>query len=344
MSISRRWQTAGILALAAAASGPAAAAAIGVEVNGQPVSFHGAQPQQIGGRVFIPLRSVAETLGAQIRWDAATRTAHGSRDGRSFALPLGSRTAFVDGRTLRLDAPARISGGQTIVPLRFVAEALGADVAWRPNLQLVAINLEGATAVAGDRGSRVVVPQDTVVRVELDQEIDTKSARKGDRVTARLDEDDRSRFPMGTRFEGRITEVQRASKSQPGILDLAFDRATLPDGTIVRIEGTLASLDKDAVERTADGRLTTARKAKSSKFDWKWVGIGAAGGALLGTIFGDAPLKGVLLGGAGGAIYAYLNKNKRKDYRDVELASGTEFGIRLNERVAFADRDDYRYN
>jgi hypothetical protein len=328
--------------LAAAACGPAAAQ-IGVEVNGQPVSFHGARPQQINGRVFIPLRSVGETLGAQIRWEAATRTAYGTRGGRSFSLPLGSRTAFVDGRTLRLDAPARLRGGETMVPLRFVAEALGADVAWRPANQLVAINLEGQSGVAGERQSRVVVPEDTVVRVKLADDLDSRNARRGDRVAARLDEDDRSRFPMGTRFEGRITEVQRSTKDRPGLLDMTFDRAVLPDGTSVPISGTLASLDKDSVVRTSDGRLTTSRKAKSSKFDWKWVGIGAAGGAVLGTIFGGATLKGVLLGGAGGAIYSYLNKNKKKDYRDVELSSGTEFGIRLNDRVAFAERDDYRY-
>src|SRR5688500_11409915 len=124
---------AGAAALAILCSaGPASAAAINVDVNGHPVHFTGAQPAHVGGRVFIPLRAVAENLGAQVSWDAASRTVHGSRDGRSFTLPLNKATAFVNGRAVRLDAPARSLAGRTVVPLRFVAEALGAEVAWNP--------------------------------------------------------------------------------------------------------------------------------------------------------------------------------------------------------------------
>ena len=79
------------------------------------------------------------------------------------------------------------------------------------------------------------------------------------------------------------------------------------------------------------------------KFDWKWVGYGAGGGAVLGTIFGGNLLRGALLGGLGGAVYSYLNRDKNREFKDVELSRGTEFGIRLDNRVAFADRTDYEY-
>ena len=50
-----------------------------------------------------------------------------------------------------------------------------------------------------------------------------------------------------------------------------------------------------------------------------------------------------MLGGLGGAVYSYLNRDKRREFRDVELARGTEFGVNLQQRVAFAERSDYRY-
>lgn len=320
------------------AAGPAAAA-IRVDVNGQPVSFGGVQPMQIGGRVFIPLRAVAESLGADVRWDAATRTVYGSREGQTFRLPMRARTAFVNGRTVSLDAPARSIAGRTVVPLRFVAEALGAQVGWSSARQLVSVNMPNAV-VAGQRQEQIVIPPNTVVRVELDQRISSATARVGDHFTARVDEDDRSHFPQGSRLEGRITQVQKATKDKPGLIDMRIDRAVLPDGATVPVNGSLSSLDEEHVRRTKDGRLEAKRGAKSGKFDLKWVGIGAAGGAVLGQVLGDGNLlKGALVGALGGAVYSYLNKDKaRGDFRDVDLAAGTEFGVRLNQRVAFADR------
>jgi hypothetical protein len=319
-----------------------ALARISVDVNGSPMDFTGVQPASIGGRVFIPLRAVAESLGAEVRWNAASQTVFGNREGRDFELPLGSRRATVQGRAVTLDAPARMMHGTTMVPLRFVAEALGAEVNWDPSSQRVAVNLEGAKVTSKVAGSRMVIPGNTVVRVKLDNELSSKTARRGDEVSATIDRDDRSRFPEGTKFEGEVTQVQKSKDGEPGVIDLAFSRAVLPDGTSVQINGELASLDEKDVQQTPDGRLE-AKAGKKKKFDLKWVGIGAAGGAVLSTILGGKALKGALIGALGGAAYAYLNQKKGAKVGDVELAEGTEFGIRLDNRVAFADNTSYRY-
>lgn len=47
-------------------------------------------------------------------------------------LTIGSTTAIVDGREVELDVPPQIVNGRTLVPLRFVAEALGCRVDWEP--------------------------------------------------------------------------------------------------------------------------------------------------------------------------------------------------------------------
>lgn len=47
-------------------------------------------------------------------------------------LEIGSTTALVDGREITLDVAPRIEQGRTLVPIRFIAEALGHRVDWEP--------------------------------------------------------------------------------------------------------------------------------------------------------------------------------------------------------------------
>src|SRR5262245_51309854 len=84
-----------------------AAAGIGVNVNGKPVAFSGTQPVEIGGSVLIPLRAVVESLGAEIKWEAATQTVRGKKGSREFELRIGSRDATVGGQPKTLNTPAQ---------------------------------------------------------------------------------------------------------------------------------------------------------------------------------------------------------------------------------------------
>jgi copper amine oxidase-like protein len=207
---------------------------------------------------------------------------------------------------------------------------------------LGALSLVGVREATAQR-ERVLIPENTVVHVQLDDRLSSRTAAEGDRFTAILAPEDRSGFPEGTRFEGVVTEVERAAKGRPGVLDMEFRRAVLPDGRTVSIYGDLASLSDDDLRRTSDGRYETRRRGDDKeKFDLKWVGYGAGAGAVLATIFGGNFLKGALLGGLGGAVYGYLNRD-RATYREVDLTRGTEFGIRIADRVAFDDRASYRY-
>ena len=116
--------TVGVAALLLLSSLPAAAA-ISVDVNGKPLQFGNAQPIKIGGSVLIPLRAVVENLGAEIHWDGSTQTVSGSKGAREFSLRIGSRDARVNNNPVTLNQPAQLINGNTMVPLRFVAEALG---------------------------------------------------------------------------------------------------------------------------------------------------------------------------------------------------------------------------
>jgi cytochrome c-type biogenesis protein CcmE len=112
---------------------------IRVALNGQYINFGNVPPQSVGGRVLVPLRGVFESLGATVNYDAATRMIYANSGGREIQLRLGSSQAVVNGQTQYLDVPAQSRLGRTLVPLRFVSEALGATVQWNGPQQTVYI-------------------------------------------------------------------------------------------------------------------------------------------------------------------------------------------------------------
>jgi hypothetical protein len=118
------------------------AMAIDVVLDGETVPLD-QPPIMEGSRVLVPLRGVFEKMGATVRYDATTRTIRAERDGGAqhtiVELTLDSPAATVNGKQVQLDAPARSLYGRTVVPLRFVSEAMGATVVWEAGPQRVAI-------------------------------------------------------------------------------------------------------------------------------------------------------------------------------------------------------------
>ena len=82
------------------------------------------------GRTMLPVRFVAENLGGTVGWDGATSSVTIKGDGIDIAIKVGATTAQINGKTVTLDAPAFIESSRTYLPVRFVAENLGATVEW----------------------------------------------------------------------------------------------------------------------------------------------------------------------------------------------------------------------
>src|SRR5579859_6747905 len=117
-----------------------------VYVDGQLVAFD-VPPQIENGRVLVPLRGVFERLGASVGWDDQTQTVLAQRGATSVSLVIGNTQAMVNGQPAMMDVPAMLVGGRTMVPLRFVSQALGASVNWDAATSTVAIASGGAAAV-----------------------------------------------------------------------------------------------------------------------------------------------------------------------------------------------------
>jgi hypothetical protein len=117
-----------------------------VFVDNQPVYFD-QSPMIASGRVLVPLRGVFERLGAVVAWDPGTQTVLAQRGGTSVQLRIGAPQAMIDGQPTYMDVPPMLVGGRTLVPLRFVSQALGAQVDWNAANATVAISSQGAAGV-----------------------------------------------------------------------------------------------------------------------------------------------------------------------------------------------------
>ena len=103
--------------------------AIPVILNGVELTCD--QPPVIdSGRTLVPLRAIFEGLGASVDWDGATRTVTSAMDGTTVVMTVDSAVMYKNDQAVTLAVPAKIVNGRTMVPVRAVGEAFGADVRW----------------------------------------------------------------------------------------------------------------------------------------------------------------------------------------------------------------------
>ena len=89
-----------------AGSGAMAEEGIRLVVDGREI-LPDVAPRLIDGRVMVPLRWVAEALGARVEWDETTRTVIvASQQSKSAVVDAAERRAVMLERGLRLESPA----------------------------------------------------------------------------------------------------------------------------------------------------------------------------------------------------------------------------------------------
>lgn len=95
----------------------------------------------LNGRTMVPIRFIAEKLGAAVHWDGIINQITISSDDHTVIMSIGSKTYTIDGFPYVMDTEPIIVKGwnRTLVPVRFLAEALGRSVEWDPVNHLVFI-------------------------------------------------------------------------------------------------------------------------------------------------------------------------------------------------------------
>lgn len=109
---------------------------ITVNVDGNPMTIvgHPAVLDTSTGRVLIPFKSLFLAIGVEekdIKWDAQTSTAKGTKDGTVVELTKNSKAAKVDGQSIQMDNAPIIMGSSMMVPLSFVTKYMGGETMWK---------------------------------------------------------------------------------------------------------------------------------------------------------------------------------------------------------------------
>jgi len=103
------------------------------EVNGVKTYFDnaGTKPIIINGRTMIPVRAVIEAMGGLVGWNEKVSTASCTIGDKTLYLQINNPTAWdKDGKQVNLDSAPVIVNARTLLPIRFVVEYFGAQVAW----------------------------------------------------------------------------------------------------------------------------------------------------------------------------------------------------------------------
>jgi internalin A len=113
----------------------------GITVNGKAVDL-GDEIMYAGGVSSAPLRSLAETIGAEVQWDGSTRSITVSRDENELVFTLGSKDVIVNGKREKLPMSVEAFYEKSYVPIRFLVEKLGGKVEWEKPSQTVKITIQ----------------------------------------------------------------------------------------------------------------------------------------------------------------------------------------------------------
>jgi hypothetical protein len=133
----------------------ASATSIPVYVNGAKQTYD--QPAVIkDGRTLVPIRGISEDLGATVQYNAENKKISIKDQNTTVTLTIGSKTAYIDGVKKTLDVPAQVKKNRTIVPLRFVGEAFGANVSYNSQTRSAHIFSQAFTKLLTENKEKVV--------------------------------------------------------------------------------------------------------------------------------------------------------------------------------------------
>ena len=313
-----------------------------VIVNRASVTFAGQPPVEQNGHLLVPLRGVLEKLGAYVDYNAATQTVVAFGNGTRIILPLGKTQATVNGSYVTLDVPATVINGSTMVPLRFVAESLGADVTFDVTTNTVAITTRAA-APAPDAPPRV--DPDKARRDTDKARTDAEKARAESerrREDARRRAEERARqtpVDAGTTITGTVTAVYTDVQPQRIVVhhgsgDEQRTLALRPNA-VVTVQSPGTPEQRIALDRITDGAAVAVLLESDNT-------VSAV------TVTGSAPASAPVVPPVSGVFKgAFLNfvRQDRNNYT-LRMTDGRQVTVPKNVPVYYYDQrinaDDLR--
>lgn len=115
---------------------------IKIVINDKEIELN-TEPIIINQRTLVPIRSIFEALDIEVNWDGKNRIVTGTKENTIMKIKIDSDIAYINDKEIKLDSVAIINkDNRTLVPVRFVAEAIGAEVNWISETRTVDIKLK----------------------------------------------------------------------------------------------------------------------------------------------------------------------------------------------------------
>jgi hypothetical protein len=250
---------------------------IAIAINGEDLAADPA-PRVVGGRLLVPIVRIYGALGITVSHNGNEIVAEAPR--KTIKLRLGSSSATIDGRPVEMEGPATEIDGATYVPLRFVADSLGASVSYDAKAARVDVisSLVGRTPSLTqnvDGGRTQIVG--TVTAVDLNSEPESITVSRNSSVRSIAINSDAKIVLQDTvartSADATLADVRAGDAvsvflAKDGKVDQLIDRYASRSGTIAAVSPSAIVL--------RDGHVVTADRGTTITLNGAAAAIGDA--------------------------------------------------------------------
>lgn len=123
-----------------------------VFVNGKLATFQSDQSPYVSStnRTMVPIRGVSDELGYSVVWNGTNGTVEVTYASNKLILPLNKNVVTLNGQSVTIDANTEIRNQHVYVPLRSVAEMMGAQVGYDGTTGNVVVTTNPYVVASGD--------------------------------------------------------------------------------------------------------------------------------------------------------------------------------------------------
>lgn len=256
---------------------------VAVYLNNQAIDFPAtdARPQIMNDRTYVPVRKTCEALGIQIDWNSKTETMTLTRDNVTIAHTMRSRIVYVNGEAVTFDTPSINANNRILMPIRMIAESIGATVTWDNPTRSVHITTQASNNVNdavvnsiessktdgledGDIISITTVCTRATTSVKLVNNADNKEIAT---VTEYADNSDGTRtFKTDYTCENSTSkDVMITLKAVPGINTAFNENASASRNVSFMVSANSKSKDKDKNDGDYESEYMLSCKLSSDK-------------------------------------------------------------------------------
>lgn len=261
----------------------AASNPITITLDGKTVSTD-ADPIMVQNRTMVPVSAIVGALGGTSSWDQDSHTATFVKGSTTVKVTIGSKTAIVNGVSKGMDVAPQLvkvdnkGGARTMVPLRFISEGFGYDVAWDNPTRTVII--KSPSNSSSGSGSIVTEPSYTVssTKVTAGQKISGDSSNTYTNVQITSTTSLKS-YTSGTWLSNPYryfidfkdsklgTDAASAKSVSASGSPVTSVRGGTQSGNIVRIVIDMSSKVTPKVSYSSDGKTMTLSFKESASTD-----------------------------------------------------------------------------